>query len=80
MKTDTAKELTMPMNPNLKLYVWEGVLVDYTSGIMFALATSVGEARKLILNESDTFTVKRDLKKEPAVYTTKVGFYLWGGS
>jgi hypothetical protein len=32
----------------VKLYVWENVLMDYTSGIMFALANSIDEARMLI--------------------------------
>lgn len=32
----------------LKLYVWEGVLTDYTDGVMFALAHNVEEAREVI--------------------------------
>jgi len=32
----------------LRLYVWEGVLTDYTSGVMFALASSPARAREAI--------------------------------
>ena len=41
------------MNSKYRLYVWEDVLADYTSGIMFAIASSVEEARILILKEYD---------------------------
>lgn len=32
----------------MKLYVWHGVLWDYTAGVMFALAHNKKEARELI--------------------------------
>lgn len=32
----------------MKLFVWEDVLKDYTSGVMFALANTVDEARDAI--------------------------------
>lgn len=32
----------------MKLFVWDGVFVDYTSGIAFALATDADEARRLV--------------------------------
>jgi len=35
----------------LKLYVWENVLREYTCGVMFALAYSVADARKLIIKK-----------------------------
>lgn len=31
-----------------RLYVWDGVLEDYTAGIMFALADSAAEAREVL--------------------------------
>jgi hypothetical protein len=65
-----------------KLFVWEDVLIDYTSGVMFALAESVEEARSLII-EKCGYIPDKDLAKEPHVYnpaTEKMGFYLWGGS
>ena len=62
----------------LKLYVWENVLTDYTSGIMFALASSVEEAREMIL-KGDAL-VGSDLKQEPEVFDSPIGFALWGGA
>ena len=67
------------MNNNLKLYVWEGVLVDYTEGVMFALANNVKEARKILLEKDYSSSVKRDLKQRPKVYTTPFALTVWGG-
>lgn len=63
----------------MKLYVWEGVLIDYSSGVMFALANSVDEARELILNDCRLGRVEEDLKGTPDVYTDPIGFTIWGG-
>ena len=61
----------------LKLYVWEGVLEDWTSGIMFALAENADDARKLI---ADKMTYETDdLKIEPKEITEREGFYVYGG-
>ena len=62
----------------LKLFVWEDVMKDYTSGIMFALAKNVEDARKQILKECD-YIPKEDLMKEPIVITKAQGFAVWGG-
>ena len=35
----------------LKLYVWDGVLTDWTSGIAFALATSPEEAKQMLIEQ-----------------------------
>jgi len=69
------------MKKRLKLFVWEDVLCDYTSGIMFALAYDVEGARKSILSKMDydSTTVKNDLTKEPLVITKVEGFMCWGG-
>ena len=37
----------------MNLYVWEDVLTDYTSGVMFALAHSADEARDVIWKSSE---------------------------
>lgn len=66
------------MRKKLKLYVWEGVLVDYDAGIMCALATSVDQARELLLAEC-SFLPQGDLAKEPSVHDTPVAFLCWGG-
>lgn len=64
--------------PILKLYVWEGVLIDWNAGAMWALASSPEEARQLVL-KADSCVLLRDLEKEPTVYDGPVGFALWGG-
>ena len=66
------------MKRNMKLYVWEHVLTDYTSGVMFALATSVEGARQTIIEDCEGIIVK-DLESEPEVYTSVKGFAVWGG-
>lgn len=73
----------------LKLYVWEGVLSDCTDGIIFALATSVDEARLLVMKKYDARDYElaknrppeiwEDMRKEPYVYDSPEGFYIWGG-
>lgn len=68
------------MDNNLKLYVWKGVLTDYTSGIMFALARNVKEARELALKDAGGGPhAESDLKQRPKVYHSPVGFAVWGG-
>ena len=37
----------------MKLYVWDDVLCDYTSGIMFAIAESEEDAKKIIMKNYD---------------------------
>jgi hypothetical protein len=66
------------MNEKLKLFVWEDVLTDYTSGVMFALAPDVETARKLLL-EKCSYLPKEDLMKEPSVYTKPFALDVWGG-
>ncbi len=62
----------------LRLYVWHGVLTDYTSGVMFALASSPAAARKAILKKCGHVPVT-DLEQEPLVVTKTEGFAVWGG-
>ena len=62
----------------MKLYVWEDVLQDYTSGVMFALANSVEEARALVLAHT-SYVPESDLAQEPKVYDAPVGFAVCGG-
>lgn len=64
----------------LKLFVWEGVLRDYTSGVMFALAKDKESARQAILKKIDySDTAKADLMGEPIVVSKCEGFAVWGG-
>ena len=64
----------------LKLFIWEGVLSDYTSGIMFALAENENDAREQILKKENTDTVKLYLLNKPIVITKSEGFLLHGGA
>lgn len=71
----------MKKTKKLKLYVWEDVLTDWTSGIMFALANSPDQARKVILKKSgNSISVAQDLAQEPRVIDEPEGFYVFGGS
>lgn len=63
---------------NLKLYVWEDALVDYTSGVMFALARNAKEARKMLLEKDDVIP-KEDLRVKPKVYKKPFALAVWGG-
>jgi hypothetical protein len=62
----------------IRLYVWEDVLTDYTSGVMFAMAESVDEARRLV-RESGLPAYNTEVDEEPDVYDSPVGFHLYGG-
>jgi len=70
---------------DLKLFIWENVLTDYTSGIAFALAENAEQAREIIFAKFEkeeqylSDTVKADLSDEPEMIDNKAGFYLWGG-
>lgn len=66
------------MRKKLKLYVWHGVLYDYTPGIAFALATSPEEAKELIGLVGNWDGLRLD-GVEVEVYDKPEGFYLHGG-
>jgi hypothetical protein len=65
----------------MKLFVWDNVLTDYTSGIMFAIAPNVEDARKQLDSEYSP-SLRADLQNEPAVYRVdrRVSRTVWGGS
>jgi hypothetical protein len=63
----------------LKMYVWEDVLADYTSGIMVAYATDVEHARKLLREKCD-YIPDVELNIEPREITSAEGIVLWGGA
>jgi len=66
------------MTKNMRLFVWERVLIDYSAGVMFALAETVEQAREQILAKCH-YVPSGDLEKEPVAYDTPVGFAVWGG-
>lgn len=65
----------------LKLYVWEGVFTDYTSGLAVALARSRKQATKLAAQAYlDTPSVHGELEaKTPVVRRGACGFAVGGG-
>ena len=70
------------MNRELKLFVWEGVLADYTSGMVIILAYDLENAldifRKKFPNEE---YVIEDFGGKPYKIVTKPdAFYVCGGS
>lgn len=66
------------MRKKLRLYVWQGVLTDYSDGIMFALAFSADHARELLLADC-SYIPKGDLAQVPQAFDTPVAFSVWGG-
>jgi hypothetical protein len=67
------------MEKNLKLFVWQNVLTDYTDGVMFALAPDVESAKAAILKNQDFSSVRADLERPYEVHESTVGFAVWGG-
>jgi len=62
----------------LKLYVWEDVLSDYSSGLAVALAHSVEEARRLIVEKIGAF--KEEFLVEPKIVESPRAFFVFGQS
>ena len=69
----------------MKLYLWEKVLCDYTCGVIFAIATSLEDARRVAREtykntyweaemESDILEPSRIIELD-----SEFGFCLWGG-
>lgn len=65
------------MAKKLKLYVWEDVLRDYSTGIAFAFAENSTEARKMVLKKLGY--KHEDLCQEPREITKAEGFVKFGG-
>jgi hypothetical protein len=71
------------MSNKLKLFVWEGVLVDCTPGIAFAMAHNVDEARGAIIKQAEDWVREHlagDISKEPThIYDDVAGGHVYGG-
>lgn len=65
----------------LRLYVWEGVLSDYTSGMAVALASSVEDARAQLKKKmlDGGITMSAEFDAEPLVVSKPAAFYVYGG-
>jgi hypothetical protein len=61
----------------MKLYVWHDSCCDYTCGVMFALADSVEDARRYLMDEGNPDL--ESLKDEPRVYAGPMACVVWGG-
>jgi len=70
------------MNEKLKLFVWDGVLEDWTTGMAFALAENATEAKKMLIEkgmpECHWDGIKLDGIK-PSIRTSRCAFYSYGG-
>lgn len=79
------------MKKDYNLYVWEDALSDWTEGIIFAYATSVEEARKIIKETGNKkaakygdgyslkdFLSEEKLNAEPKIIKTKTAYLIFG--
>ena len=64
----------------MKVFVWDDVLTDYTSGMMVAIAPTVEEARDALRKEC-IYIMDDDLNKQPKEFdlTETAAFLCWGG-
>lgn len=77
----------------LRLFVWHGVLIDYSSGIMFALAETqehaeqmilaqaYGKVHRAILPEFSMKILRDELRRVvPIVFDNPVAYIIGGGA
>jgi len=69
------------MKTELKLYVWEDVLRDYTEGMVCILAEDLEQAREVFLKKykSEQYILDDFFGKPYKVITTPDAFYVYGG-
>lgn len=69
------------MNNNLKLFVWEGegVLTDYSNGMICVLAESLEQALKLI-EKKCSYCMNSFPVNNYKIITTPEAFIVWGGA
>jgi hypothetical protein len=63
----------------LKLFIWEGVLTDYTSGMVAIYAYDLEHALKLARKKFDSYVVEGFAGVEPQIVTKPDAFYVYGG-
>ena len=75
--------MTPSKRNKLKLYIWRGIRVDYTSGIGFAIATLKEEAIEAIHKISEPWEwgayAGELLVKEPEIHDPPFGGWISGG-
>ena len=69
------------MDKELKLYVWEDVLTDYTSGMVCILAKDLEQAKKLFSTKfpDSNYVLEEFFGKPHQVITEPEAFYVYGG-
>lgn len=67
------------MSKKLKMYVWEDVLTDYTSGLVCILASSLEEALEQAREEFPSYVVEGFAGHEYQVYEKPKAVYVYGG-
>ncbi len=68
----------MTKENSLKLFVWEDVLTDYTSGMICILAYDLEQAKELLLEKYDNYYAN-DFGKPHKVITKPEAFAVYGG-
>lgn len=63
----------------IKLFVWEGVLCDYTCGMVCVLAYNLDEALKLARKKYPQYYLDDFAGREPKVITKPEAFAVYGG-
>ena len=70
------------MDSKLKLFVWEGegILQDWTSGMVCVLATNLKQAFDLIREKYDDYYLNDLARIEPKIIEEPEAFAVYGGS
>lgn len=63
----------------LKMFIWEDVLTDYTSGMVAIYAYSLEHALKIARKKFEAYVVEGFAGVAPKVITKPDGFYVYGG-
>ncbi len=64
----------------LKMYVWEDVLRDYTAGMAVILAHNEEEGREIMKRDFGQGVIEELPFSKVQVITEPEGFYVYGGS
>lgn len=64
----------------LKMYVWQDVLRDHTSGMVCILAHNLEEAFQVARKKFDAYIIEGFAGHEYTVVTEPDAFYVYGGS
>jgi hypothetical protein len=78
-KQDHRRHDLIPSPTKLELYLWEGVLGDYTDGMAFAVASSWEEALRLASKGDDEVASRLDMTKCRRLPLEPFGAFVRGG-